>query len=250
MDELAGNTIPVMNTAARPGGTHAPTRRLAAFAASFAATANLAAQQPPAPVEAAARTFVEAQTRGLAGEVSIEIGPLDPNNQLPSCEAPSAFLPASTRAWGAFSLGIRCEKPVAWTVYLQARVKVIAEYVVAVRPLRAGQIVGPGDLGLRRGDLAALPSDVLTDASQAAGRHARYALAQGSPLQARMLRTPAVVRQGGEVTVSSRGAGFQVSNTGRALNSAAPGEAVRVRLPDNRVVTGTARADGTVEVAH
>lgn len=225
-------------------------RRFAAFAALFAATANLVAQQPPAPVEALARAFVEAQTRGLAGEVSIEIGPLDPGNRLPPCEAPSAFLPAQTRAWGAFSLGIRCERPVAWTVYLQARVKVGADYVVAVRPLRAGQIIGPGDLGLRRGDLAALPDDVLTDASQATGRHARHALAKDSPLQARMLRTPAIVRQGGEVTVFSHGAGFQVSNTGRALNSAAPGEAVRVRLPDSRVVTGTARTDGTVEIAH
>ncbi|MDR1661133.1 MAG: flagellar basal body P-ring formation protein FlgA [Azoarcus sp.] len=224
-------------------------RRLTAFAA-FAATANLAAQQPPAPVETAAREFIEARTRGLFGEVVIEIGPLDPANQLPPCEEPAAFLPASTRAWGALSIGVRCEKPVAWTVYLQARVKVIADYVALARPLRAGQIVGPGDLGLRRGDLAALPDDVLTDASQAAGRHARYALAKDSPLQTRMLRTPAVVQQGGEVTVFSRGAGFQASNTGRALNSAAPGEAVRVRLPDNRVVTGMARTDGAVELAH
>jgi flagella basal body P-ring formation protein FlgA len=224
-------------------------RWLAAFAA-FAAAANLAAQQPPEPVETAARAFIAAQTRGLAGDIAVEVGPLDPANQLPPCEALSAFLPASTRPWGAFSIGIRCEGPVAWSVYLQARVKATADYVVTVRPLRAGQIVGPGDLGLRRGDLAALPGDVLTDPSQASGRHARHALAQGSPLQTRMLRTPAAVRQGSEVSIFSHGAGFQVSNSGRALNSAAPGEAVRVRLPDNRVVTGTARTDGTVEVAN
>ncbi|MDR1227575.1 MAG: flagellar basal body P-ring formation protein FlgA [Azoarcus sp.] len=229
--------------------TRALLRWLAALAA-FAATANLAARQPPAAVETAARAFIEAQTEGLAGDIAIEVGPLDPANQLPPCEAPSAFLPASTRPWGAFSIGIRCERPVAWTVYLQARVKVTADYVVTVQPLRAGQIIGPDDLGFRRGDLAALPGDVLTDPSQATGRHTRYALAKDRPLQTRMLRTPAVVRQGSEVTVFSHGAGFQVSNAGRALNSAAPGEAVKLRLPDNRVVTGTARTDGTVEIAN
>ncbi|MDR0635026.1 MAG: flagellar basal body P-ring formation protein FlgA [Azoarcus sp.] len=226
-----------------------PCRRLIALALLVAA-AGAAAQQPPAPVEAAARQFVAARTQGLAGETSIEIGPLDPDNRLPPCAAaPVAFLPASTRAWGVFSVGIRCEAPAPWTVYLQARVKVVADYLVAARPLRAGQIIGPADLGARRGDLAALPDDLLTETSQAVGRHARHALAKDSPLQARMLRTPAAVRQGGEVTVVSRGAGFQVSNAGRALNTAAPGEAVKVRLPDNRVVTGTARADGTVELS-
>jgi flagella basal body P-ring formation protein FlgA len=224
--------------------------RLFAALALFAVTAGAAAQQPPAPVETAVRQLIEAQTQGLGGEVSIEIGPLDPDNRLPPCTAPTAFLPAATRAWGAFSVGVRCDAPVAWTVYLQARVKVVADYLVAARPLRAGQIVGPDDLDTRRGNLAALPDDVLTDGSQATGRHTRYALAKDSPLQTRMLRAPTAVRQGSTVTVVSHGAGFQVSSTGRALNSAAPGEAAKVRLPDNRVVTGTARADGTVEIAN
>lgn len=212
--------------------------------------ASAAAQQIAAPVETAARALIEARTQGLPGEVSIELSPLDPGNQLPSCTRLLAFLPASSRAWGTFSVGVRCESPVAWTVYLQARVKVIADYVVIARPLHAGQIVGPEDLDTRRGDLAALDDGVLTDASQAIGRQTRRALAKGSALQTRMLRTPAVVQQGGAVTITGHGPGFQVSNTGRALNSAAPGETVRVRLPNNQVITGTARTDGTVEITY
>ncbi|MCL2160594.1 MAG: flagellar basal body P-ring formation protein FlgA [Betaproteobacteria bacterium] len=222
--------------------------RLAVLSALLFIAASAIAQQASAPIDAAARTLVEENTRGLPGEVTIEIGPLDPGNRLPPCHTPIAFLPGSTRAWGAFSIGVRCESPVAWTIYLQARVIVVNDYLVAARPLSAGQIIGPADLEHRRGDIAALPDNVLTDASQATGRPTRQALAQGTPLQARMLRIPEAVRQGSKVTVFSQNQAFRVSNTGRALNSAAPGETVRVRLPNNQVVTGTALHDGTIEI--
>lgn len=222
--------------------------RLLTISALFFAAAGAVAQQPSAPVEAAARALIEEKTQGLPGEINIEISPLGPGNRLPPCPAPAAFLPDSTRAWGAFSVGVRCESPVFWTIYLQARVKVIDDYLAAALPLPAGKIIGPADLEHRRGDIAALPGDILTDASQATGRPARQALAQGTPLQARMLRTPEAVRQGSNVTVFSQGKTFRASNTGRALNSAAPGETVRVRLPNNQVVTGTALHDGTVEI--
>jgi flagella basal body P-ring formation protein FlgA len=221
---------------------------LLTISALFLATASAIAQQPPAPVEAAARTFIEEKTQGLPGEISIEISPLDPGNRLPPCSTPTAFLPNSARAWGAFSVGVRCESPVSWTIYLQARVTVINDYLVAAQPLPAGKIIDPSDLEHRRGDITALPDNVLTDASQATGRPTRQALAKGTPLQPRMLRTPAAVSQGSNVTVFSQGKAFRVSNTGRALNSAAPGETVRVRLPNNQVVTGTALHDGSIEI--
>jgi len=212
--------------------------------ATFAAAT--AAQQPAAPVEDAARALIVAQTQGLPGEVAIEIGELDAHNRLPPCPAPVAFLPAGARAWGAFSVGVRCEMPVSWSVYLQARVEVFADYLVTARPVRAGQILGGDDLAARHGDIAALPADTLTDAAQALGHHARYALAANRPLQRRMLRVPPAVKQGATVTVSGGGQGFQITNRGRALNAASPGEAVRVRLPNNTVVSGVARDDGTV----
>ena len=208
------------------------------------------AQQSPELVEAAARTWLMSQTGGLRGEVAIELSTLDADNLLPPCEALTAFLPAGRRAWGSFSLGMRCDAPTAWTIYLQTRVRVTDDYLVTAKALGAGQIVGPDDLTRVRGDIAALPSDTLTDASQAVGHHARFALAAGHPLQIRMLRIPPIVQQGATVTVVSRGASFHISNSGRALNAAAPGEAVRVRLSNNRIVVGTARHDGTIDASY
>lgn len=218
------------------------------LASTGLAPSPVRAQQAPEAVEARVRDFLQRQTAGLPGEVSIEISPFDPNNQLPACAALAPFLPAGTRAWGRISVGVRCDSPVTWTAYLQARVAVVADYLVTARPLRAGQIVGPADLAQRRGDLTALPDNTLTDTTQAMGHHTRYAVAAGSPLRGDMLRVPHAVRQGQTVPVQSVGPGFSVASEGRAMNNAAPGERVRVRLANGQVVTGIAQAGGTVEV--
>ena len=207
------------------------------------------AQQAPDVVEARVRDFLLSQAAGLPGEVTIQVSPLDPNNQLPACAAIEPFMPAGTRAWGRISVGVRCDSPVTWTAYLQAQVSVIADYLVAARPLRAGQIVGPADLGQRRGDLTTLSDNTLTDSTQAMGHHTRFAVAAGTPLRGDMLRVPHAVRQGQTVPVVSSGPGFRVSSEGRAMNNAAPGESVRVRLANGQVVTGIAQPGGTVEVS-
>ncbi len=212
------------------------------------AVSTAAAQQPTEPVHRTARTFLEQATQGLPGEVAIELGAVD-TNQLPPCAALSAFLPAQTRAWGQVSLGIRCDSPVAWNIYLPARIRVTADYLVAAQPLRAGQIIGTGDIARRRGDLAAQPDDTLTDPAQAVGRHTRHAIAAGSALRGNAVRIPNAVRQGQNVQVISTGTGFHVASEGRALNNAAPGETARVRMPNGQVVTGTARTDGAVELS-
>lgn len=224
-------------------------RLLLAAALLLCAPLPGSARTPAGEAEARAHALLRAHAAGLPGEVSITVHALDPNGQLPACAALQVFLPAGARAWGRVSVGVRCDSPVVWTAYLQAQVAVVADYLVAARPLRAGQVLGPDDFASRRGDLAMLPERLLTDPTQASGHFTRIAVAAGQPLRADMLRVPHVVRQGQNVQVLGVGAGFQVSSEGRALGNAAPGDRVRVRLANGQVVTGTAQAGGRVEVA-
>lgn len=205
-------------------------------------------QQSPQPVREAVSAFLERETRGLPGKVEISVGELQARNQLPPCASLEPFLPAGARAWGATNVGVRCDSPVTWTIYLPARVAVMTDYLVTARALMPGQIVSGADVAHRHGDLAAQPANTLTDAAQAVGHHTRYAVAAGQPVRAEMLRIPPAVRQGQTVKVVSKGPGFQVSSEGRALNNAAVGEAVRVRMASGQVVSGTAQAGAIVEV--
>ena len=206
------------------------------------------AQQTAEPVRRAVTAFLAQRTATLPGNTEIHIGEIDPHNMLPPCTALEAFLPSGTRAWGQISVGVRCNAPAPWTAYVPAQVVVMGDYLVTAQPLRAGQIVGPDDLERRHGDIAAQPPNTLTDTVQAVGHPARYAVAAGSTLRAQMLRLPLAVRQGQNVKVVGSGNGFTVSNGGRALNGAAEGDAVRVRLDSGQVVSGTAHNGGIVEV--
>lgn len=206
------------------------------------------AQQDPAPVKKAIDNWLKTQTKGLPGQVSWEIGGLDPGNQLTSCSAFDIGRPAGARPWGRTNLVVRCLGEANWRIHVPVHIRVKAGYLVSARPIAQGQNVVAEDLATELGDLSELPGNILTDSALAVGKTAAASIPAGRPLRADMLRAPTVVRQGQSVKVISRGPGFAVANEGRALNNATAGQVVQVRLGSGQVVSGTAEAGGTVEV--
>lgn len=208
------------------------------------------ARQEPADVKRAIEEFLHVQTRGLPGQASFTVGAIDPNNNLAPCPALEAFLSAGARPWGRINVGVRCLVEGGWSIYVPARVKVMGDYFVTARPLARGQAITPGDLARRKGDLAELPAGIVTEEAQAVGKSLNVSVQSGQLLRSDILRAPLVVQQGQSVRVVSKGRGFQVAAEGKALNSAAAGQVVQVRTGSGQIVSGIARTDGTVEVAH
>ncbi|MES2018376.1 MAG: flagellar basal body P-ring formation chaperone FlgA [Pseudomonadota bacterium] len=209
------------------------------------------AQQPRQDLGALrvlAEHYLQAQSAGLAGTVSITVGALDARMFLAACEQPQAFQQPGARAWGKTTVGLRCSAPTPWTIYVQAQVSVQAEYVAAAVPLAQGQPIDASQLVMLKGDLAALPNGVLTDMAQALGRTSNLSLASGAPLRADQLRAIPVVLTGQAVRVVSSGPGFSVSREGRAIGNAGDGQVVQVRTPGGAILSGVARAGALVEV--
>ena len=120
--------------------------------------------------------------------------------------------------------------------------------LVTTGPLAAGQIVSPGDLRVESGELTAMAADVITDPTQAIGQAAPDQPRRARPLTASHLRQQPAVMQGQPVKVVSGGAGFQVSNDGVALSSAANGQAAQVAPVERTGRAGIARSGGVVEI--
>lgn len=205
-------------------------------------------RQEVAPVRKAVEDFLRVQTKGLPGQVSFSVGSIDPNNHLPPCPALEVSQAAGARTWGRTTVTVRCAIDGGWSLFVPVQVRVVADYLVTAKPLAQGQIVGESDLARLSGDLAELPSGVLTEVQQAIGRSLTISVAGGRPLRSDMLRQATVVHQGQNVKVVSRGPGFEVANEGRALNNAGEGQVAQVRLTNGQVVSGMARAGGYVEV--
>lgn len=213
-------------------------------------TAHATARQDPVPVKRVIEEFLRVQTRGLPGAASYTVANIDTQNNLSPCPALEAFLPPGARAWGRTTIGVRCLAEGNWSVYVPVQVKVMGDYLVTARPLVLGQVVGNDDVARQSGDLAELPSGILTDAAQAVGKTVGLSIASGRPLRSDMLRQPLSVQQGQSVKVVSRGAGFQVASDGRALNNAAAGQVTQVRMNSGQTISGIARNAGVVEVTY
>lgn len=200
------------------------------------------------------RTLVERfsiqQTQGLPGKVGVQVGQLDPRTQLPPCSAHEPFLPAGGRLWGKSTVGVRCLGPANWTVYIPVTVSVSGNYYLTARPIAGGQTLNAGDITPRNGDLTALPASIVTDATQVIGKTLRNSVAGGQPLRSDLLLSPLTIQQGQTVKLISRGNGFNVSSEGKALNNAAAGQLVQVRVASGQTIGGIARSDGMVEVNH
>lgn len=223
------------------------------FLALILLLANLPAMAATAPqdiVGNAVHHFLRKETQGLPGNVSFHIGSIDPRTQLAPCPAVEAFQPAGARLWGKTTVGVRCTAPNGWVIYVPVQISVTANYLATAKPLSQGQVVALTDLMAQSGDLAALPSGVLTEPSQAVGKTLRNSVGAGQPLRSDMLMAPLIIKQGQAVKLIANGTGFSVSGDGTALGNAAEGQTVQIRTPSGTTISGIARPGSVVEVGN
>jgi len=219
----------------------------AACGAPSALAQTAGARQDGAALRKVAEQYLQAQSAGLPGKVTVKIGAIDPRLALAACPAPEAFQQPGARPWGKTTVGVRCTAPV-WNVFLQAQVSVLADYVTAAVPLAQGQAIDASQLTTMQGDIAAMPNGIITDMGQAIGRTPTVSLPAGAPLRLDGLKSKPVVQQNQAVRIVSYGENFSVSGEGKAIGNAGEGQVVQVRTQRGAIVSGTARAGGVVEV--
>jgi len=194
--------------------------------------------------------FLITQTMGYPGKVSIAPGNIDPNLKLASCADVNVFIANGSRAWGKTQVGVRCNAPSPWTIYMQASVNVEGQYLAAAAPLAQGQTVTSDDLLIMHGDLTQFPAGVFTEASQAIGRTVHLSMAAGAVLRQDMLKQSPVVQPGQTVTLQTKGNGFLITAEGQAMAKATDGQVVQVKLTNGQTVSGIARQGAKVEVTY
>jgi len=226
----------------------------AALLALLPAAQTQAQQAAPLRQDAAAlkrsvEQFLQVQSGGLPGQVTVAVGAVDPRMNLAACPDPQAFFMPGARAWGKTTVGVRCVAPAAWTIYIQATVSVVGDYIASAAPLAQGQAIEAGQLVTLKGDLTTLPAGIATDMGQVIGRSTNISLPPGTPLRLDTLRSKPVVQSGQLVRLVSSGNGFSVSAEARAMSTAGDGQVVQVKTSGGQQITGIAKAGGLVEVA-
>lgn len=194
----------------------------------------------------AVRDFLYRRSRELGDEVQVEV--LPPAAQMPACENPRPFLPGNAqKRLGRLTVGVRCGEG-GRQRYLQARVTASGYYWVATDRIAAGTAISADMLKRVRGDLGTLPRGAVLEREQIVGQVASRPLRAGAVLRDYQFSRPPLVERRQPVTIEVRGRGFRIAREGRALESGALGESVRVRLPDRSVLSATVRGRDRVEI--
>lgn len=206
------------------------------------------ARQEPAAITAAAQRFVEAQLAGTQGVVAVTVAALDHRLNLPACEALEPFVSPGTRLWGQAAVGVRCQRPRPWSLYLPVTVSVRGPVVVASRAISAREDIRADDLRIEMQELTRFPGTPVSQPELAVGRHLERNLAAGEPLRSEMLRAAVAVKQGQSVIVTARGNGFAVAQEARALSNASIGQMVAVKTASGTTLRGMVGSDGRISV--
>lgn len=190
--------------------------------------------------------FIHEKTTGLQGEVTIKVGEIDRRLALSVCSRVEVFLPAGAQLLGKTTIGVRCNEKNGWSLFVPVSITVKTNILMSSRPLLQGQTLGSEDVTVQTGELA--QPGVVTDLNQINGKTLKFAINAGQLLKQEMFRAAFVVIQGQTVQLISGGSGFELRTEGVAVNNAAEGQRVQVRVSSGQVINGVAKGNGVVEV--
>jgi len=224
---------------------------LAWFSAATAQEAGSTGVQSTDAIRATAESFVRSQLPGDASVASVTAGMLDPRLRLVHCAGGMhGQLPVGAQLLSRTMVGVACDGPVHWVVYVPVTVESRISILVLKHPVPRDARLTSADVTVETRKVTGLATAFLTDMTDLQARTTARPLPVGTTLTMDMLKADLVVKHGQDVTLIAAAGGIEVRAAGRALADAAGGARVKVQnLSSLKVVEGVVEGPDTVRVA-
>ncbi|GEM_PF-1572883 len=122
--------------------------------------------------------------------------------------------------------------------------------IVPIRDLRRGAILSPSDFTYVDRDANRLPRDVVRDSAEVIGLRAKRSLRKDAAFRSSQVEGVPLVERGDRVQIVLQAGALLISASGKAQESGALGEWIRVvNLDSKRELSGRVDAEGRVHVA-
>lgn len=202
-------------------------------------------------IEQVAYEYAVKQAQASYDNPQITMDSLDDRLRLESCEsALEAFSTKDVVGLGNQTIGVKCNSPVTWTVYVPIKVKVMKLVVVATKPLSSNQLIKKDDIKLQQWDIGTLQHGYLNNPKSVVGQQLKHPISMGSVIKPNSLQAEKVVRRGEQIMLVAMAGKMEVRMTGTALDDATLGQRVKVKnSTSKRVVEGVVDAPGIVKVS-
>jgi len=204
-----------------------------------------------ANIEQAVYEYALEQARIYNDNPQVVMESLDSRLRLKACDSELEVFTKNTRTTiGNQTIGVKCNFPSTWTVYVPVKVKVFKTIVVANRSLSANHIITESDIKKQTRDVGDLRRGYLSDTKQLVGQQLKYSMSMGAVINPNSIRPQKIVRRGEQISLVASVGGMEVRMNGTALADAQLGQKVKVKNSSSkRVVEGIVAGPGIVKVA-
>ena len=231
-------------------------RRTLATLALLIGTSTVWAQntggiEPPDSIRAAAEAYVKSQLPRDSNVASVTAGTLDNRLRLVKCTGGMhAQIPPGAPMQAHTMVGVACQGPVRWTVYVSVTVETQISVLVLKHPEARDARLTADDVSVQTRRVTGMTTAYLTDVSDLQGRSVQRPLPMGTTLSMDMFKADLVIQHGQEVTLVAAAGGIEVRATGRAMSDAASGARLKVQnLSSMKVVEGVVEGPDLVRVS-
>jgi flagella basal body P-ring formation protein FlgA len=147
-------------------------------------------------------------------------------------------------------VGVACDGPVHWTVYVPVTVESRISVLVLKHPVPRDARLTSEDVNVETRKVTGLATAFLTDVSDLRARTTGRPLPLGTTLTMDMFKADMVIKHGQDVTVIASAGGIEVRAAGRALADAAGGARLKVQnLSSLKIVEGVVEGPDLVRVS-
>jgi len=219
-----------------------------AICAALLGEAQAAAIEKLENIRNAVLEFAAQEVGGVDDNVHLEIGRLDPRLRLAACGEPlTAYFSTGSRTVGHTNVGIRCEGPKPWSLFVPLLIDRQIAVAVAVDRVQRGQVIDAADVTYELRSMAKLNAGYFAANDGLIGKISTRPIARGTPYTHNMVKANRIVRRGERVTLSLQSGGIAVRVVGTALRDGTRGERIPVRnLSSKRVIEGVVHEPGLV----
>ena len=219
------------------------------FVSMLASSVSANNLQPLNQIVETAKQFAyqQIQQHNQSGKLKITTGELDPRLRLQLCDEPLVgFIPPGSRHQGNTTIGVRCDSPKPWSIYVPMRIAIYEKVVIASAPLRRGQVITSSNIQSHEVDISQLRGIPYLLADEVIGSKTKKGIQTGNVIHSGNI---CLVCKGDKVSITASATQIAVMMSGIALSDGSEGDAIRVQNSSSkRVIEATIVDSSTVVV--
>jgi flagellar basal body P-ring formation protein FlgA len=209
--------------------------------------------QSLASIRAAAEQFVRDQGQTLApanSSITVVAAELDARLQLDQCaDTLKTFALNGASITARTTVGIRCDRGAAWTVYVPVNAEAEIDVLVLRNSMPRDAHVAKGDLETQRRHVAGIGTGYINSETTLREQHLKHETLAGTPLSADLLTRDLVVKRGQQVLLVFDAHGLAVEAPGLALADGGTADRIRVQNTTSlKIVEGVIESGNLVRV--